>query len=253
MQVFAVFEHKTVRRAGIEPDVENIEHLFVIIRAVIVAEKTRRIGGEPCIRSFFANRRRNPLLNGCIAQQVAGFLIDEYRDWHAPRTLAGHDPVGPSLDHAMKPGTPCLGIESRRVDGVQRDLAQSLAFFRERLVHRNKPLRRITENKRLLGAPRMRILMLHPAARDQRICANQRINNRLVGIALLALFGDDAFTVKTRRFVGINTVGVDCIGNTRFDTACRQTLTAGNPDIIIVPSMTGRRMHKARTGVIHDM
>ena len=38
----------------------------------------------------------------------------------------------------------------------------------------------------------MRILMLEPAARDQHAGLDQRLDHGLVGVALVALVGDDA-------------------------------------------------------------
>ena len=69
----------------------------------------------------------------------------------------------------------------------------------ERLVHGDEPLRRVAEDHRLLGAPGMRILVLEPPARDERAGLDQRLDDRLVGVALLALVVDDALALEDRR------------------------------------------------------
>ena len=45
----------------------------------------------------------------------------------------------------------------------------------------------------------MRILMLEPAARDEHAGLDQRLDDGLVGVALLALVVDDALAGEARR------------------------------------------------------
>ena len=68
----------------------------------------------------------------------------------------------------------------------------------------------------------MRILVLELAARDQRAGRDQRLDDRLVGVALLALVGEHALAVEARRFVGEGAVLVDRVGNARIDVARRE-------------------------------
>src|SRR5437016_3202163 len=83
----------------------------------------------------------------------------------------------------------------------QRAPAQRVAIrlIGDRLVHGDEPLRRVAEDHRPLRAPRMRVLVLQPAACEQHAGLDQRLDDGFVGVALLALVGDDAFARKTRR------------------------------------------------------
>ncbi len=105
------------------------------------------------------------------------------------------------------------------LDAVERALAQRVALARDIAIHRDEPLRRVAEDHRLLRAPGMRILMLQPPARDQHAGIDQRLDHRLVGIALLALVGEHALALEARRFLGEAAVGVDGEGDARLDAA----------------------------------
>ncbi len=59
----------------------------------------------------------------------------------------------------------------------------------------------------------MRILMLEPAAGDEHARIDQRTDHRLVGIALLALVGDDALALEARRVLGEEAIGIDGEGD----------------------------------------
>ena len=61
--------------------------------------------------------------------------------------------------------------------------------------------------------------MLEPSARDEIAGLNQRGDHRLIGVALVALVGDDALAFKARRVLRIEAVLVDRIGNARLDAA----------------------------------
>ena len=66
---------------------------------------------------------------------------------------------------------------------------------------------------------RMRVLVLQLAARDQRARLDQRLDHRLVGVALLALVGEHALAGEAGRFVGVDAVLVDRVGDARVDAA----------------------------------
>ena len=87
------------------------------------------------------------------------------------------------------------------------------ADARDRHVHRDEPLRCVAEDHRLLGAPGVRILMLESAARDQHAGLGERLDHRLVGVALLAFIVDDAFASEARRLLGESAVFVDGVGD----------------------------------------
>ncbi len=61
--------------------------------------------------------------------------------------------------------------------------------------------------------------MLQAPARDQRVSLDQRLDDRLVGITLLALFGDDALAGEAGGLVGVNAVIVDGEGDLGLNAA----------------------------------
>ena len=144
-----------------------------------------------------------------ISTEPSPLLAHEHGDRHAPGALARDHPVGPALDHAgdavlaRRPAPSAVSLMARGAGAqrVARPAAPS-ASPRCRLVHRDEPLRRVAEDHRLLRAPGVRILMLEPAARDQHAGLDQRLDDGLVGVALLALVGDDALAGEARRLLG---------------------------------------------------
>src|SRR5262249_56543618 len=89
------------------------------------------------------------------------------------------------------PAGDSYGGERAIAQGVRRSYARMFIplneFRRNRLVHRNEPLRRIAEDHRLLRAPGVRVLVLESAAGDEHTGIDQGLDDRVVGIALLAL------------------------------------------------------------------
>ena len=100
-----VFQHEGVRRAGIEPDVENVVDLLPVFVGALAEEALARAG--------LCTRRRRPpaskastmrtLTSGSsrMSTEPSGFSLMNTRDRHAPGALARDHPVGPALDHAV--------------------------------------------------------------------------------------------------------------------------------------------------------
>ena len=121
------------------------------------------------------------------------------------------------------------------------------------LVHRDEPLRRVAEDHRLLRAPRMRILMLQPPARQQHAGLDQRLDHRLVGVALFALVVDDAFAGEAGRLIGEGAVFVDGVGDRGVDAARFQLARIRGPDVEVFAAMAGRGVHEAGAGIVGDV
>ena len=115
---------------------------------------------------------------------------------------------GAALDHAGDAVFALRRHPARCRDRLDRKLpaasfrARPIRQQRDRLIHRDEPLRRVAEDYRLLRSPGMRILMLEPAARDQHAGIDQRLDDRLVGVAFVAFFGEHALAGKTWRLLG---------------------------------------------------
>ena len=223
-----ILQHVGVRRAGIEPDVEDVVDLLVIGGIVIGREEARRGAlGVPGVGALLLEGVGDALVDALVDQRLVLALPDEHRDRHAPGALTAHHPIGLGADHAADAVLAGRGHPARFADGLQRGLAQrpvaGVAEPRprlpsrsvrigvadpgysgaraDRLVHRDEPLRRVAEDDGLLRAPAVGILMLQPPARDQRAGLDQRLDDGLVGVALLALVVEDALAVEARRFL----------------------------------------------------
>ena len=103
-----------------------------------------------------------------------------------------------------RPSLPSMGRVRPKVGGGVNTEPIPAQF----LVHMDEPLRRVAEDDRLLRAPAVRILVLQPPAREQHVALDQRVDDGLVGVALLAVVVDDArrpaFAIrpKARRVLG---------------------------------------------------
>jgi hypothetical protein len=109
--------------------------------------------------------------------------------------------------------SPCAGTQRVTLIASSARWRSVSPLLGDVLVHRNEPLRRVAENHRLLRAPRMRVLMLQPPARDQHAGVDQGLDHRLVGVALFALLGQHALAGEARRLIGEAAVGIDGVGN----------------------------------------
>ena len=142
---------------------------------------------------------------------------------------------------------------ARFADGAQRRFAQARDAIADRLVHGDEPLRRVAENDRLLRPPRMRVLVLELAARDQRAGGDQRVDDGLVGVAWLAFVGEHALALEARRFRGEGAVLVDGVGNARVDMALGKQSPARHPQLEVLAAMAGRGVDEAGARVVGDV
>ena len=99
MRIDGIFDREDMGRAGIEPDVQNVGDLLVIVGLAALAQEALRRGGEPGIGAFGLERLLDALEHGRIVQHLAGFLLDKDRQRHAPGALARQHPVGPAFHH----------------------------------------------------------------------------------------------------------------------------------------------------------
>ena len=268
-----VLQHEGVGRAGIEPDVADVVDLLPVLVGQRAEETLPRPVHVPGIGAFQLEGVGDALVDGGVLQDIGGavaLLAHEHRDRHAPGALARDHPVGTARDHAVDAVLARGRYPLRHRDRVQRAGAQRVAAFcpaavgnvhspglargvHNVLVHRDEPLRRVAEDHRLLGAPGMRILVFEAAARQQHAGPDQRLDHGLVGVALLALVVDDAFSRKARGLIGQRAVLVDGVGDGGGDAACLQSARARRPDIEILAAVAGRGMDEAGAGVGGDV
>ncbi len=99
----------------------------------------------------------------------------------------------------------------------------------------------------------MRILVLQPPARDQHAGFDQRLDHRLVGVALLAFIVDHTSAGEAGRGFRESAVLIDGIGNCRVDSARFQTARIAGPDFEVLAAVARRGMNEAGTGIIGDV
>ena len=68
--------------------------------------------------------------------------------------------------------------------------------------------------------------MLQSRAREQHPGIDQRLDHRLVGVALLAFLGEHALAGEARRLIGETAIGIDGVGNVRVDALMRSSFAA---------------------------
>ena len=162
-------KHCLVRRAGVEPDVEDV-HFF--LEVAVAALRT----GHSC-RQEFLNRPLVPRV-GPVRLKHAGRLFHErdgrdrlsaafavhgrYR--HAPYTLARNAPVGPAryhvVDAVMAPRrNPFHVVIDGGLGGFAQRAALAVALDRRSAVHPDEPLRGGEKNDGIVAAPAVWILV----------------------------------------------------------------------------------------------
>src|SRR5215472_13101719 len=181
-----ILEHEGMRRAGVEPDVENVVDLLPVLVAELAEEALARARPVPgvgaLLREGIGDARVDALVLEDVDRAVA-LLAHEHGDRYAPGALARDHPVGPALDHAGDAVLARRRHPARRLDGGKRAGAQRVAGLcgaalsatdlRDVLVHRDEPLRRVAEDHRLLRAPGMRVLVLEPTAGNKHAGATR--------------------------------------------------------------------------------
>ncbi len=109
--------------------------LLPIVRVIHDPVEEALLGAvhEPDIGALGLEGHHNPVdqLGGRIEaltrDHLAGLLVHEHGDGHAPGALAGHHPVGARIDHALDALLALRRHEARLVDGFQRAGPQRVA------------------------------------------------------------------------------------------------------------------------------
>ncbi len=262
-EIVACLQREGVGAAGIEPDVQGIVDLAPLVAVVVGLEETRgRAGSIPGVGAFALEGVGDALVDARVVEDLDRAVVplaDENGDRHAPGTLARDHPIGPALNHA---GDAVLALRRNpagRADCRQRAIAQGVARpgcarrVRNRLVHRDEPLRRVAEDHRLLRAPGVRILVLEPAARDQHAGVDQRLDDGVVGVAFFAGVGEDALAGEARCVIGERTVLVDGVGDHGIDAARSELCGIASPDLEVLAAVAWRGMDEACAGIIGDV
>ena len=131
-KMHGVFQHESVGRAGIEPDVADVVDLLPFLVGVRAEKAFARAVHVPGVGAFFFEGVGDALVDGGVLQDLGravALLAHEHRDRHAPGALARDHPVGLAVDHAVDAVLPGLRHPLGHGDRVQRAGAQGVAGF----------------------------------------------------------------------------------------------------------------------------
>ena len=217
--------------AGVEPDIQGVLHLL-IARALLGAEQILRMQLEPGIDALrldalgdFFDQPRGARM------QLAGFLIDQQRDRHAPGALPRDAPVRAIAHHAVDARLTPVRHPAHGADLAQRGLAQA------GLLHADEPLRGRAKDDRGLVPPAMRVAVREALLAHQRLVRLQRLDHLLIGI-------EDVLAGEQRRAVQKAPVAADRIIDLQVVAAA---------DDVVLQAMAGSGMHRAGPGLERDM
>ena len=169
--------------------------------------------------------------------QVARFLVQEKRNRHAPGALTADNPVRPVGDHVAQAGLSVFGVETGLLNGLQRQLTQSLgrlvlsehAFA---LIHANEPLRGGAVDHRRLVPPAVRVAVHDVGCIEQAACVAQGVDDDGHGLP-------DIEAAKQREIGRVAAVGLHRIEDVFELEAVRDAA------VEVVQTICGCRMHDA--------
>mmetsp|Transcript_6079 Transcript_6079/g.10155 ORF Transcript_6079/g.10155 Transcript_6079/m.10155 type:complete len:214 (-) Transcript_6079:1013-1654(-) len=110
-----------------------------------------------------------------VEKNLVGVSIIKDGDRNSPTALAGDAPIRSRLRHCGDAVLPNARQPAYRIDSSERLLAKC--------IYRSKPLRRSSEDRRLLSAPVVRILVLVLFCCDQCLLFCQRLDDGGVSLA----------------------------------------------------------------------
>ena len=99
----------------------------------------------------------------------------------------------------------------------------------------------------------MRVLVLEAAAGDQRVGVLQRLDHRVVGVALVAVVLEHALALEAGGLAGEGAVGIDGEGDGGVDAARDQRGLARHPDLEVVAAVAGGGVHEAGAVLVGDV
>ncbi len=169
-----------MRRTGVEPDVERVLHLDVLIR--FSTQQLSRIEFEPGFNAFFFNAQGDLFDQFSRARmRQRSFLVQEERNWHTPVALTGNAPIRTRPHHCFQTCSPPGREELGFIDGALGNPAQGRGILVLLVLHADKPLSGCTEYDRCLVTPAMRVAVLDSFTFKQSTAAFQFLENQWIG------------------------------------------------------------------------
>src|SRR4051794_22428693 len=101
--MLAVFEHESVGRAGVEPDIENVVDLLPGLAGTFAEKTLARAIHVPRVGAGLTEGLDDAMIDTFVLQdfdRAVAILFHEHGDRHAPGALPRDHPVGLRVDHA---------------------------------------------------------------------------------------------------------------------------------------------------------
>ena len=227
LQLAALADHAEVGDAGVEPHVEHIGDLVVVLG--LVAQEFSRVEVVPRVDAalFHALRHLLHQRHG-IRVRLLRRLVHEQRDRHAPGALAADAPVGTPGHHAGDALLAPTRHPAHVLDRLQRGGAQG------RLFHADEPLRRGAEDHRRLVAPAVRVAVFDLRVRQQHAARAQQLDDRVVGLP--NVHAGEVEPVDFRRVVAVGAARADVVEQADAVLAA---------DHEVLHAVIGRGVHRA--------
>ena len=244
--------------AGIEPDIENVEDLFVRLGVHHTAQEPG-LGAVfvPDIRAFGLEGFDDTRVDLFVAQQEIlirrqGAFLHETGQRNTPRPLPRQHPIGARFHHRIEPVAPRPGHPVHVVDLGQRPFADRLAVHVQPVAHGfvdgGKPLGGVAVDDRRLGPPGMWVGVFDLTPREQPADLRQLVDHRGIGIALLAIGFQDRLAAEERQIVPETPVFHDVVGD---HLAQHAEVTV---KLVFLQTVGGRAMDKPGSfGVRHEI
>ncbi len=180
-QVRPVPEHRGVRDARLEPDVDDVGLLGERRARATRADgpggdEVARVTAPPGIGPLLAEDRRHQIETRRVEQRLPAAVALQRGDRHSPRALARDAPVrtmGEHVGHALL--APCR-YPPHRTDRLEAGVTQAGA------VHRDEPLHRGAKNHRILAPPAVRVLVGDSGTCEQHPLRVEQLDDVLVGV-----------------------------------------------------------------------
>src|SRR5208337_3258078 len=157
-------ENGEVRRAGIEPHVQNVVFLapFGSAARAFCAGRQKFLGRMrvPRVCAFLLKPLHNIAQRGEITELLSASIAEENDDGNAPETLARDAPVWAALDHFVDALLAPAGNPLDVVNLPQRFLAQRFLRAVSDLIQFDEPLLGGTEDHGIVATPAVRITVL---------------------------------------------------------------------------------------------
>src|SRR5713226_5556729 len=199
-------QHGEIRRAGIEPHIQNVVFLAPLRRPTRAPRACRqqflRTVFVPGVGAFFFKPFHDIAQRFEIFEALSASLAVEDDDRHTPEALARDAPVRTLFNHFVHAVFAPGGEPFHLMNFLKRFLAERFFFSVGRLVHLDEPLLGGAEDYRIVAAPAVRVTVLVLVVAQQRAAIAEQLDNGCVScedilsLVLKKTLCENSFVIK---------------------------------------------------------